>query len=69
MFRLKSIAIFTEYQYLKTYTELLYSFVTCQWYTVILHGVNKEWQYIGFTTLLQSRRFYYFKMFGCRRFQ
>ena len=33
------------------------------------HGVDIEWQYIGFTSRFYSERFYNFKMFGCRRFQ
>jgi len=31
MFRLSSVAIFREYQYLNMYIALLYSFGTCKW--------------------------------------
>jgi len=31
MFRLFSVAIVREYDYLKTCTVLLYSFVSCEW--------------------------------------
>jgi hypothetical protein len=45
------------------YTDLLFS-VKCV--ESGLRGVNTEWQYIGFTTRILSKRFYYLKMFGCR---
>ena len=31
VFRVVFLSIFRDYQYLKTYIALLYSFVTCKW--------------------------------------